>query len=165
MNIKQEENFTMNTKHKGFTLIELVILLAIIGIVAAVMAFMNIHSASSSRASRIIHDFRNLKTAAVSWHRDNKSSDLHDRKSILSYLNNKSMVKVAEAAEEKGSYILRTTDGGKSWFVGCELNDAKTKGKLTAKAGTLKLLGSDMKSVYNNDPQVWVQVLPERTGS
>ena len=75
------------------------------------------------------------------------------------------MVKVAEAAEEKGSYILRTTDGGKSWFVGCELNDAKTKGRLTAKAGTLKLLGSDMKSVYNNDTHVWVQVLPERTGS
>ena len=155
----------MNTKHKGFTLIELAILLVIIGIVAVVMAFMNIHSASSSRASHIIHDFRNLKTAAVSWHRDNMSSGNHDRKAILSYLNSKSMVKVAEAAEGKGSYILRTTDGGKSWFVGCELNDAKTKGKLTAKAGTLKLLGSDMKSVYNNDPQVWVQVLPERTGS
>ena len=155
----------MNTKHKGFTLIELVILLAIIGVLAAVMALMTNNAASSSRANHIIHDFRNLKTAAVSWHNVNKNSGNHDRKAILNYLNNNSMVRVAEAAEGKGSYILRTNDGGRSWFVGCELNDAKTKGRLTAKANTLKLLGSDMKSVYNNDPQVWVQVLPERTGS
>ena len=155
----------MNNKHKGFTLIELVIVLAIIAILAAVMALVNRNSASSSRANHILHDFRNLKTAVVSWQRDSKSTDLHDRQAILSYLNSKSMVRVAEAAEGTDSYILRTTDGGKSWFVGCELNDAKTRGRLTAKAGTLKLLGSDMKSVYNNDAQVWVQVLPERTGS
>ncbi len=155
----------MNTKHKGFTLIEILIVSAIIASLAAVMAIMNNNAVSSSRASHIIHDFRNLKSAAMSWHNENRSSGSHDRKAILRYLNSKSMVKVADSAEGRNSYILRITDGGKSWFVGCELNDAKTKGRLTAKANTLKLLGSDMKSVYNNDPQVWVQVLPDRTGS
>ena len=82
-------NLLMTTKRKGFTLIELLILFAIIGVLSGVMALMNRNASSSAQANHIIHDFRNLKTAALSWHNDNPKSSNHDRKAILNYLNSK----------------------------------------------------------------------------
>ena len=148
----------MNTQRKGFTLIEITILLTIIGTLSIFMAVMDINAQSSSRANHIINDFRNLKTAALSWQKDNHTHGNHDPREILSYLNSKSTVKLVESHEDENGYMLHVADGGRSWYVGRELKDSKIKGKLTAKANTLKLLGNDMKSVYNNDSQVWVQV-------
>ncbi len=149
----------MTTKRKGFTLMELLILLVIISILSGVMALMNRNAVSSSQANHIIHDFRNLKTAAMLWHNDNTKSATHDRKAILQYLNSKSMVNITDTPAKNGGYILRVSDNGKSWYIGREIsNDSGIRSKLTAKANSSKLLGSDMKSAYNNDSQVWVQV-------
>ena len=152
-------NLLMTTKRKGFTLMELLILFAIIGALSGAMALMNKDAASSAQANHIIHDFRNLKTAAMLWHNDNPKSATHDRKAILNYLNSKSMVEITDTPAKNGGYILRVADGGKSWYVGREIsNDTRIRNKLTAKATSSRLLGSDMKSLYNNDSQVWVQV-------
>ena len=148
----------MNKTHKGFTTIEMLIVLAIIIILGGIMAVMNRNAKSSLAANHIIHDFRSLKTAAQSWHNNNRGRE-HDRSEILSYLNNRTAVSVSETSEGKGKYILHISDDGKSWYIGCDLSDdAKTKGRLSAKAETFNLLGSDMKSLYKNDSQVWVQV-------
>ena len=150
----------MTTKRKGFTLIEILILFAIIGILSGVMALMNRNAVSSAQANHIIHDFRNLKTAAMLWRNDNPKSTTHDRKAILQYLNSKSMVEITDTPTKNGAYILKVANGGKSWYVGREIsNDFGIRSKLTAKANASKLLGSDMKSLYNNDSHIWVQIL------
>ena len=150
----------MTTKRKGFTLVELLILLAIIGTLSGVMALMNKNASSSAQVNHIIHDFRNLKTAALSWHNDNQISGNHDRKAILNYLNSKSMVEITDTPAKNGGYILRVSDNGKSWYAGRAIsNDSRIRNKLTAKAPSSKLLGSDMKSPYNNDSHIWVQIL------
>ena len=150
----------MTTKRKGFTLMELLILFVIIGALSGLMALMNKNAVSSAQANHIIHDFRNLKTAAMLWHNDNPKATTHDRKAILKYLNSKSMVEVTDTPAKNGGYILKVSDSGKSWYIGREIsNDSGIRSKLTAKATSSKLLGSDMKSLYNNDSQVWVQVL------
>ena len=124
------------------------------------MALMNKNASSSAQANHIIHDFRNLKTAAMLWHNDNPKSTTHDRKAILKYLNSKSMVEISDTPQNNGSYILRVADGGKSWYVGRAIsNDSRIRSKLSAKATASKLLGSDMKSLYNNDSHIWVQIL------
>ena len=150
----------MNTKHKGFTLIEILIVLAIAAILTVVMALMNYNSYYSAQANHIIHDFRSLKTAALLWRKDNIKTDRHDRKAILNYLNSKSMVTLSDNEGDKGGYMLHVTDDGKTWYVGYELsNDSRIKSRLTSKAEAIRLLGNDKKSPYNNDSQVWVQVL------
>ena len=153
-------NLLMTTKRKGFTLMELLILFVIIGALSGLMALMNKNAVSSAQANHIIHDFRNLKTAAMLWHNDNPKAAAHDRKAILKYLNSKSMVEVTDTPAKNGGYILKVSDSGKSWYIGREIsNDSGIRSKLTAKATSSKLLGSDMKSLYNNDSQVWVQLL------
>ncbi len=150
----------MTTTRKGFTLIEILILSAIIGVLSGTMALMNRNAVSSVQANHIIHDFRNLKTAAILWQNDNPKSATHDRKAILQYLNSKSMVEITDTPANNGSYILKVANNGKTWYVGREIsNDSRIRSKLTAKATSSKLLGSDMKTTYNNDSQVWVRVL------
>lgn len=150
----------MTTRRKGFTLIELLILFVIIGVLSGVMALVNKNAVSSSQVNHIIHDFRNLKTAAMLWHNDNPKSASHDRKAILKYLNSKSMVEITDTPAKNGGYILKVADGGKVWYAGRAIsNDSRIRSKLTAKATSSKLLGSDMKSLYNNDSQIWVQIL------
>ena len=150
----------MNTKRNGFTMIELLIVLAIIVVLSAVMAFANMHSASNSQAHHIINNFRSLRNAALSWHQDNPKYSADDSREILSYLNNKTTIKLSDTSKDKGSYMFHVADDGRTLYVGCELsNDSRIRSRLSAKADHHKLLGSDKKSQYNNDSQVWVQLL------
>lgn len=149
-----------NIRRKGFTLIELLILLVIVGVLGGAMTLMNRDAEASTRAGHIIRDFRNLKTAASLWHEDRQgklNGGTHDRTEIVEYLSSRTYVNLSD---EEGGYMLRVTDNGKCWYVGRELSeDSRMRGKLTAKAEDVNLLGSDMKTTYNNDAQVWVKVL------
>ena len=149
-----------NIRRKGFTLIELLILLMIIAVLARGMTLMKRDAEASTRAGHIIRDFRNIKAAASLWHNDKHGklkAGSHDRHAILEYLNSRTFVNLTD---EEGGYMLRVTDDGKCWYVGCEVSeDSRMRGKLTAKAEDVNLLGSDMKTRYNNDSEVWVRVL------
>ncbi len=152
----------MNTKRKGFIVIEIVIISVITVVLGAVIFFMNSDADSSAQASRIINNFRHMKTAAAAWQNDNGHirQGSHNRHEILKYLKSRTPLKLADDSGEQGSYMLRLTDDGKSLYIGYELDDNNgIKRKLTAKAESAELLGSDMKSMYNNDSQVWMQVL------
>ena len=130
--------------------------------IGGVLFLMDRDASSSAQATRIIHNFRNMKTAAVMWQNDNRNHaahSIHNRQEIMKYLKSKTPLRLAENDGEQGSYMLRLTDDGKSLYIGYELSDNKSiKNKLTAKAESANLLGSDMKSMYNNDSQVWMQV-------
>lgn len=149
----------MNRKHKGFTLIEILIVLVIIAVLGTIMAVVHKDAESSARANHIINNFRNLKTAALLWP-DKKDLRINDHREILNYLNTKTSVNFADDTDDNNGYLFHVADGGKSLYIGFELSDdAKIKAKLTAKAYSARLLGNDMKTQYNNDSQVWVHLL------
>ena len=56
---------------KGFTLVELLIVIVVIGILSAMMMLSSTEAVSSARAADIISDLRNLKTAALAMYADN----------------------------------------------------------------------------------------------
>lgn len=103
-NIQERKNGNM--KRKGFTLVELLIVIVVIGILSAMMMLSSTEAVTSANASNIISNFRNLKTAALAWYVDNldyietapiaatginmNTDTTSNRKGIISYLNSSS---------------------------------------------------------------------------
>ncbi len=150
---------------KGFTLVELLIVIVVIGILSAMMMLSSTEAVSSARAADIISDLRNLKTAALAWYADNldyvegkvqKNSKnfakLSDEKAdVQKYLGNEGL---------KDSYTFsegKDTD----WYVWCNVTDAKVFEKLKSRAKTvgLVLMGS------NNTTSADLSATTSTTGS
>ena len=58
-------------KLKGFTLVELLIVIVVIGVLSAMMMLSSTEAVSSAKAAKVINNLRQLKTAALSWYMDN----------------------------------------------------------------------------------------------
>ncbi len=56
---------------KGFTLVELLIVIVVIGILSAMMMLSSTEAVSSAKAAKIINNLRQWKTAALAWYVDN----------------------------------------------------------------------------------------------
>ena len=120
---------------KGFALVEILIIIAFTGALTTALTMSNRNAASSVQASRIISKLRSARTAALL----KKNEGIE----AIRYLN--------------GCVIVKTEEGV---YAGYELSDdARIREKLTAKAEEAKLLGSDMKSPYNNGGQVWIRII------
>ena len=59
-----------NMKRKGFTLVELLIVIVVIGILSAMMMLSSTEAVTSAKASNIVSNLRNLKTAALAFYVD-----------------------------------------------------------------------------------------------
>ena len=55
---------------KGFTLVELLIVIVVIGILSAMMMLSSNEAVTSARASNVVSNLRNLKTAALGYYAD-----------------------------------------------------------------------------------------------
>ncbi|MBR0094254.1 MAG: prepilin-type N-terminal cleavage/methylation domain-containing protein [Synergistaceae bacterium] len=130
------KNVKREMKRKGFTLVELLIVIVVIGVLSAMMMLSSTEAVSSAKASDIVSDLRNLKTAALAYYADNltaaenASFDLSGVKTgIAKYMGN----------EGVGDYTFTGTGAGHNWFVWITVNDSKVFGKLKARASQVGL--------------------------
>ena len=136
----------MRHKNKGFTLVELLIVIVVIGVLSAMMMLSSTEAVSSARAADIVSDLRNLKTAALAWYADNLDyvSDLGTSSSASSGLNNKraEILKYMGNGTDKAEYTFGGTKNDGSWFVWCNVTDSKVKEKLKSRKSSTGLWGA-----------------------
>ncbi|MBQ6773618.1 MAG: type II secretion system protein [Synergistaceae bacterium] len=116
------------SRHKGFTLVELLIVIVVIGILSAMMMLSSSEAVSTAKATKIIADMRNLKTAALAYFADNVDTYMTytppsgeqeftiDVDKVLVYLNGKDI-------PNKDSYKLIAGYNAGTWFVECNVGD------------------------------------------
>ena len=158
----------MKSNRKGFTLVELLIVIVVIGILSAMMMLSSTEAVSSARASNIISNMRNLKTATLSWYADNIERVVKDtskhyvitvndsnitftnfiksyNSEILKYLSSGSSLSLHDktTTSNDGDYILIDIDY-KKWYVCYKVgSDTRIKEKLASRAGSIGLVGVD----------------------
>lgn len=144
---------------KGFTLVELLIVIVIIGILAAAMLLSSGSATASAEASNIVTELRNMKAAALMFFAD--SMDAFSGQSptgpasvnvagsaktfLAKYMDNQTKVGTAYL------FVIDTSLAGDiagKWFVGLDLSNTglnvtkEVKEKLVGRAETTGLLKS-----------------------
>ena len=161
-----------STRNKAFTLVELLIVIVVIGVLSAMMMLSSTEAISSAKASNVISNLRNFKTAVLSWYTDNldnvNGNGVLKKPGGTNYdtmFGQDNSVTIADIAKyfsveldangkdsSGGQYMLDYTPsaGGDKrlgpfrWFVVYKLptNDANIKTKLEARAGSTGLMYS-----------------------
>ena len=161
------------SKRKGFTLVELLIVIVVIGILSAMMMFSSTEAATSAKANNIIANLRNWKTATLAWYTDNLDkvesgkkdgwkttfshfADFVKPTDIIPYLNGNFKtsgfnhdVKYGGGFVQDASGLIYFTDhnndkGNKVWLIGCEFpNNDRIKDKLESRALSAGLIAKD----------------------
>ena len=72
--LRSKKNVVRSGSKRGFTLVELLIVIVVIGVLSAMMMLSSTEAVSSARANNIISNLRNLKTAALSFYTDNMNA-------------------------------------------------------------------------------------------
>ncbi|MBQ7196416.1 MAG: type II secretion system protein [Synergistaceae bacterium] len=130
------------SQRKGFTLVELLIVIVVIGVLSAMMMLSSTEAVSSAKAATIISDMRVLKTAVLEWYMDNldkvkknskgeyKINDKYigdyfskeGQADLQKYLGNSAYVKI-----EESNYGANT----KTKIAGCYFLASETRGEVS----------------------------------
>lgn len=166
-------------KHRGFTLVELLIVIVVIGVLAAMMMLSSTESVSSAKAARVISDLNILKKAVTNWYIDNYerivvqynsglkrdeylvkvgnsayhlgvfAREHNGEKEFVKYLGNSNKIKLTKDNYTKPGEYLLATEGN-AWFVGYDVgNDMSLREKIAGRAKSL-MLQSAAKQVDKN---------------
>ena len=154
-------------KRRGFTLVELLIVIVVIGVLSAMMMLSSTEAVTSARASNIVSNLRNLKTAALSLYASSldqlKGTDAKKPtiNSVKKYLNNEGNVDGYSVVCTNGTDGTNYDDGS-SWYIAYHVTDDNVKPKLKARATTLSLKGNDSEAApsdpYTSQAYVFMQV-------
>ncbi|MBQ4401111.1 MAG: type II secretion system protein [Synergistaceae bacterium] len=134
----------MKKSRKGFTLVELLIVIVVIGILSAMMMLSSTEAVTSAKASNIVSNLRNLKTAALAYYTDHMD-DMEGvttapstfSKDVAGYLSNKNNI------SEPGYDVVINSSG--EWYVTYTINN--TRNSATEQAGIINKLKGRAKSV------------------
>ena len=140
-------------KRKGFTLVELLIVIVVIGILASMMMLASNEAVSSAKAATIISDLTNMKTAALAYYADNSgSTELNtnfDLEHIFPYLKRSNEADEDKSSLEKKGYGVFNYGDHDTWYAYCDLEkvtNSTSKTNMERKA-LLKKLGAKAESV------------------
>ena len=119
-------------KRKGFTLVELLIVIVVIGILSAMMMLSSTEATSSAKATAIVGNLRNLKTAALAYYADNMATwdgtnsltadDI--RKEVIKYLTGSSGGDSAtQDIDSNYTFVVNNGD----WYVNYAIQGSATE--------------------------------------
>jgi len=146
---------------KGFTLVELLIVIIIIGILAGAMMLVAGTSRDAAEASKIISDLRNVKAAALMWLTENPAgyddtdwTNLKGNPTPLNKYLDKPLPSTHNYLFKTGKVTLRAAEGttpaetATVWFLGYDLGTTGAnvrdgvKNNLAKQASSVGLYGS-----------------------
>ena len=140
-----------SVKRKGFTLVELLIVIVVIGILSAMMMMSSTEAVTSARASNVVSNLRNLKTAALALYTDSMDhfyDATHEPTiaQVQGYLNSGTNVSDGNSYDIEVSASTNTETAG-SWFLKCQIKGTtdelnRIKAKLKGRASSTGLLNS-----------------------
>lgn len=158
--------------HKGFTLVEMLLVIAIIGILSSMMMVASSESVRTTEANNIVTNLRNFASAAMTFYTDSMdhfTANPNDTSTDLKSCVMKYMYNGGNSIQNSGDYYVKN-DSGK-WWVGYVLstgsNNDGIKTRLTAKAQSSNLRGSASindfpatasTSYYNGENVVWLMI-------
>lgn len=128
-----------NIKREGFTLVELLIVIVVIGILSAMMMLSSTEAVSSARASTIISNLRNLKTATLAYYVDNldkytSNDNPPASKDVFAYMSNGSQL------DSYAGYDVKVnTSNNNAWYVTYNVSDSRIKEKLQGRSKSVGL--------------------------
>ena len=132
---------------KGFTLVELLIVIVIIGILSSMLILSSAESAASANAAAIISDMTTIRTAALAYLADHTMEIDEAGKSFnLSKETPEVMKYLDQSALQDNNYLLvnlfSVSNGPDEdkWYVWLKVTDGRVKKKLKQRAQSLNLL-------------------------
>jgi general secretion pathway protein G len=146
-------------KAKGFTLVELLIVMVIIGILAGAMLLVMGPGKDKANATKIVSNLRSLKVAALMYYSDNNSWPTNISQ-LDSYMDRK-----VPTSDDLATYTITytITSGDSIYFIGATLSSSASTGlknKLRDMATESGLYdeADSSDTIYSGDEDLYVRL-------
>ena len=142
------------TKRKGFTLVELLIVVVIIGVLTSMMSISSTSAVDSAKASAIIGNLSTMKKAALALYIESEDVANGDTAKLLEAVADY-MGTTGDIMKDETSYDVEVN--GTEWYVyyhiqsnGKDTINKNVKSILSSKAKKLGLLGAAENAHFNS---------------